>query len=104
MLRFYFAVVKGALFPTWKLLNGKVIRPFIFIYLAFSSFGNDFCYPNLFVFSRVSEGTGKIECVSREHVWGGSLGFLWWFARFSSVSGRRENRLELLVLNTVVCL
>ena len=57
----------------------EMYENFLYSYIQFSpslktSLENNFCSPNLFLFSRVSESTGKTESVSRENVWVGSLG------------------------------
>ena len=59
----------------------KIHKDLLYSYIQLSSFlGNDFCSPNFFGFSRVSESTGKSRGLARKNVWGGSLSFFRWVA------------------------
>ena len=55
-------------------LIGNVMKYFIFLYSTFSFLENDFCSPNLFMFSKVSERTGKLRVLEGKTVSVGSLG------------------------------
>ena len=57
-------------------LNRNFMKPLYSYIQPFSFLENDFCSPNLFLFSRVSERTGKSRVLEGKIVWVDSLGFL----------------------------